>query len=132
MTDCVVAEPGGVSLSDRYQILEGTLGGVLTNCTDSNDDGDIDLSDCDLTDEEIGLITDTFASHHFNFVLPDMDQGEYDVVAWFGTVACNDVSSTGEAEALSYAAAAIGKYMLTVQQVRATSDGIINIEITEQ
>lgn len=129
--DCVIAKPGTISLSDRFQILEGTLGGVLTSCTDSNGDGDIDLSDCELTDEEISLVLDTFSSHHFNFVLPNMDQGEYDVIAVFGTEACNEISSTVDAEALAYAKAGIGKYMLTVQQVRATSDGIIDMEIVE-
>jgi hypothetical protein len=124
--DCEVAAPGPVFLADRFQILDGTLGGVLTNCTDSNGDGDIDLSECELTDEEIGLVIDTLSSHHFNFVLPDMDQGDYDIVALFATEACNQVSSEGDAEAAAYARAALGKYMLTVQQVRATKTGIID------
>ena len=130
-SDCQIAAPGTVVLADRFQILEGALGGVLTNCTDSNDDGDIDLTDCELTDEEIGLIIDTLSSHHFNFVLPDMDQGDYDIVALFSTGACNEVTAEDGAEALAYAAAAIGKSMVTVQQVRATKDGIIDAEIIE-
>ena len=131
MTDCVIAEPGGVTLNDRFQILEGTLGGVLSECTDSNGDGIISVDECTLTDEEIGLVLDTLSAHHFNFVLPDMDQGEYDVIAVFGTQACNDISSEGDAEAYAFAGAGIGKYMLTVQQVRATRDGIIDAEIVE-
>lgn len=129
--DCQIAAPGSVILADRFQILEGTLGGVLTNCTDSNADGDIDLSDCELTDEEISLVIDTLSSHHFNFVLEDMDQGDYDIMAFFGTAACNDISSEGDAEAAAYAFAAIGKSMVTVQQVRATKNGIIDANIIE-
>lgn len=126
---CTVAEPGFVFLADRFQILEGTLGGVLTQCTDSNGDGDIDLTDCVLTDEEIGLVLDTLSSHHFNFILPNMDQGEYDIKGFFSTEACNGVSSTGDAEAMAFAVAAIGKYSLTAQQVRATKDGIVDMDI---
>jgi len=129
--DCQVAAPGDVVLADRFQILEGTLGGVLTNCTDSNDDGDIDLNDCILTDEEISLVIDTLTSHHFNFVLPNMDQGDYDIKAFFGTEACNQISSDGDAEAYAFAVAAIGKTMVTVQQVRATKNGIIDANIIE-
>jgi hypothetical protein len=129
--DCVVAEPGGVTLNDRIQVLDATLGGALTNCTDGNGDGIIAVDECTLTDEEIGLVLDTLSSHHFNFVLPDMDQGEYDIIALFGTEACNEISSDGDAEAMAFALAGIGKYMLTVQQVRATKNGIINVEIEE-
>lgn len=129
--NCVVAEPGGVTLNDRFQILDGTLGGALTNCSDTNGDGVIGVDECTLTDEEIGLVINTLSSHHFNFVLPDMDQGNYDIVAVFGTEACNEISSDGDAEAMAYAVAGIGKYMLTVQQVRATRNGIIDAEITE-
>lgn len=129
--DCQIAAPGSVVLADRFQILEGTLGGVLTNCTDSNGDGDIDLSDCELTDEEISLVIDTLSSHHFNFVLEDMDQGDYNIVALFGTAACNEISSDGDAEAFAFAVAAIGKSMVTVQQVRATKNGIIDANIIE-
>ena len=129
--DCKVAAPGSVILADRFQILEGTLGGVLTNCTDSNGDGDIDLDDCVLEDEEISLIIDSLTSHHFNFVLPNMDQGDYDIKAFFGTEACNQISSDGDAEAFAFAVAAIGKSMVTVQQVRATKNGIIDANIIE-
>lgn len=127
--DCTIADPGSVILADRFQILDGTLGGVLTNCTDSNGDGVVGVDECELTDEEIGLVLDTLSSHHFNFVLPNMDQGEYDIVAHFGTEACNEVSSDGDAEALAFAVAAIGKYSLTAQQVRATKDGIMDLDM---
>jgi hypothetical protein len=84
-----------------------------------------------LTDEEISLVIDTLSAHHFNFVIEDMDQGDYNIVALFGTDACNSISSDGDAEAAAYAVAAIGKSMVTVQQVRATKNGIIDADIIE-
>jgi hypothetical protein len=60
-----------------------------------------------------------------------MDQGDYNIVALFGTDACNSISSDGDAEAAAYAVAAIGKSMVTVQQVRATKNGIIDADIIE-
>ena len=46
---------------------------------------------CLVTDEAIGLLLDTTAAHHFNFVLPDMDQGEYEIKAFFTTGARAEV-----------------------------------------
>ncbi len=82
------AMPGPVTLSKRVQTLYATLGGVIESCEDLNGDGVIDVkTECEVSDEEIGLMLDTLASHHFNFVLPDMDQGEYDITAFFMTSA---------------------------------------------
>jgi len=130
--DCQPAAPGFVFLADRFQILDATLGGVLETCSDLNGDGTIDFStECTYSDEEIGLILDTLSSHHFNFVLPNMSQGDYNIVAMFGTAACHEISSDGDAVASTYARAGIGKYMLTVQQVRATKNGIIDVDIVD-
>ena len=129
---CQEAAPGSVILADRFQTMSATLGGVLETCDDVDGNGAVDVpAECEFSDEDIGLVLDTLTSHHFNFVLPDMDQGEYNVKATFSTEACHEISSDGDATASTYAAAAIGKYMLTLQQVRATSDGIINDEIVE-
>ena len=129
---CQMAEPGTVILADRFQIMSATLGGVLESCTDVDGSGGIEVPDeCEFSDEEIGLVLDTLTSHHFNFVLPNMDQGEYDVKAMFSTEACHEITSDGDATASTYAAAAIGKYMLTLQQVRAAKGGIINMDIIE-
>jgi hypothetical protein len=134
-----LAEPGPVTLSQRVQELNATLGGVLDDCYDMNGDEVVEIpEECTFTDEEIGLALDTLASHHFNFVLPNMDQGEYDVVAVFmtGALAAVDIDEVsveegGQVTASAFAKAWVGSYMLTVQQVRATNDGIIDIEITE-
>jgi hypothetical protein len=136
------AAPGAVILSQRVQELNAKLGGVLEDCEDVNGDGVVEIpEECTFSDEEIGLALDTLAAHHFNFVLPNMDQGEYDVMAVFLTGALADVDidedsvtleAGGSVTASAYAKAWIGSYMLTVQQVRATKDGIIDAEIIEQ
>ena len=132
-----VAEPGPVVLAARVQVLDATLGGVIESCTDLNGDGTIDVvTECEVSDEEIGLILGTLASHHFNFVLPNMDQGEYNLVAFFvtGALAAVDIDELSVAEGgtvsgSAFAHAFLGKTMVTVQQVRATKGGVIEAEI---
>ena len=138
--DCTeLARPGPVTLSQRIQVLSAALGGVIESCEDLNGDGVIHVkTECEVSDEEIGLALDTLASHHFNFVLPDMDEGEYNVVGFFVTGAMAEVDidevsveEGGTVTGSDFARAFIGSYMLTVQQVRATKSGIIDIDITE-
>lgn len=139
--DCTpAAKPGPVTLSSRVQVLDATLGGVLEDCEDLSGDGVVEIpEECTFSDEEIGLALHTLASHHFNFVLPNMDQGEYNVVAVFvtGALAAVDIDETtltdtgDNISAAAFAQAWVGSYMLTVQQVRATNNGIIDIDIIE-
>ena len=106
-------------------------------------DGQITVP-CEFTfsDEEIGLLQDTTAAHHFNFVLPNMDQGVYEIKAFFTTGAHAEVDICDEGEecsydpdgtvtASAYAKAVINKTMLTVQQVRAAKDGLDEMEILD-
>jgi len=154
----LTAAPGLIMLSKRVQELSATLGGVIQSCTDSiteDTDGDgiadavdgtIDIaSECLVTDEAIGLLQDTTAAHHFNFVLPNMTQGEYDIKAVFTTGAraevnicdsatdyCGDIyDAQGTVSASAEAKAIINKTMVTVQQVRATKGGVIDADIIE-
>lgn len=152
----VTAEPGLIMLSKRVQELSATLGGVIQECTDGDTDydgtadtlpdGTINIADeCVVTDEAIGLLQNTTAAHHFNFVLPNMNQGEYDIKAVFTTGAraevnicdsdmdyCGDIYDTqGTVSASAEAKAIINKTMVTVQQVRATKGGIIDADIIE-
>jgi hypothetical protein len=145
-----VAEPGAVMLSARIQELDATLGGVIESCEDvltlnpdgsttDEPDGVITIAlECLVTDEEIGLAISTLASHHFNFVLPNMDQGEYNLVAFFTTAALAQVdidefsvADGGTVSGSAYSSAIIGKTMVTVQQVRAAAGGVIDSEIAE-
>ena len=119
------AEPGRIMLSSRFQVLTATLGGVVA-CEEG---------ECTFTDEEIGFLQGTLAAHHFNFLLPDMDQGVYKIVAFFttGAIAAVDICDNceGSVSASAFAAAIIGKTMLTVQQVRAVKDSLEEVDIEE-
>lgn len=166
-----IAKPGGVVLSSRFQELDATLGGVIQSAEDTGTwsvvdgecvettyescdpnvgEGDVSCPDgqitvpCEFvfTDEEIGLTIKTLAAHHFNFVLPDMDQGVYKIVAFFTTsaVAAVDICEEGEecnydpdgtVQAAAYAKAFVGKHMLTVQQVRAVNGSLEDTDIIE-
>ena len=150
----VVAAPGQIMLSKRVQELNATLGGVIQSCDvicDTECIGDpivcvttcediVIADDCEVTDEEIGLLQSTTAAHHFNFVLPNLDQGVYDIKAVFTTGARAEVDICDAGEECSYdlegtvtasaaATAVINKTMLTVQQVRAAKDGLNEIDI---
>lgn len=119
---------------------------LFDNCVDlgvveegvSCKDGEITIP-CELvlSDEEIGLMLDTTAAHHFNFVLPDMDQGVYDIKAVFTTGARAEVIIVDNCEdgdcisGSAYATAIINKTMVTVQQVRAVKDSLEGMEIIE-
>ena len=154
------ALPGWVTMSRRIQELEATLGGVIESCEDfltvledgttvgtPDDpvpDGVITIAlECVVSDEEIGLVLDTLAAHHFNYVIPNLAQGEYDIRAYFMTktsaevdideVSIEDCPEEQEpcVSASAYAKAFIGKYMVTVQQVRAVKGDIPDRDIIE-
>jgi hypothetical protein len=156
------AHPGWVTLSRRIQELEATLGGVIESCEDftgavdpegdlpgdpnydDTPDGVINIAlECIVTDEEIGLVLDTLAAHHFNYVIPNLATGEYDIRAYFmtKTSAEVDIDEVSIADcpveqepcvsASAFAQAFIGKYMVTVQQVRAVKGDIPNRDIIE-
>ena len=157
---CDLAAPGPVKLSKRVQELRAKLGGVIEECTFTAVDpaiGDTTINiadDCIVNDEEIALLLDTTAAHHFSFVLPNMDQGEYAIKAMFTTAASANVylcdpqgydltgdstddyttegcDAAGEVAGTAQAASVINKSMVTVQTVRAVKGGIIDAEIID-
>lgn len=150
--DCTVAKPGMIKLSKRVQELSAKLGGVIKECDIAVDtttgEGTFDVSDdCIVNDEEIALLLSTTAAHHFNFVLPNMDQGVYEIKALFTTAAsaevvlCDytnelgyttqDCDEDGTVAATAEAASVINKTMLTVQTVRAAAGGIVDADIVD-
>ena len=113
LVDGVPAYPGEVVFDQRVQTLSATLGGILSNCTDSNGDGDIDLNDCTLAPEEIELILDTMAAHSFNFIMDDLGPGEHSVEVQ-ATISTSSSSGAGSASSN----ATIGNGSVTVEEVR--------------
>jgi len=123
LVDGIEAAPGVVIFDKRKQVLSATLGGYYTNCTDDNLDGITDvLTECDLAPEEIGLLLDTTAAHHFNFIQADLGQGVHNVVVK-SKISNNNVFANGTASS----SALLGKGSLSVEEVQAvnSSDGIV-------
>jgi hypothetical protein len=123
-----IAAPGQIILTKRVQALTGTLGDVIQSCTDADADGTTDIvTECLVTAEQIKLLQDTTAAHHFNSVLPNLFQGDYDIKAVFTAGAraevdictsaaeCSLFDAQGTVSASSTAGAGINKTMLTVQ-----------------
>jgi hypothetical protein len=150
--DCFEGAPGYITLSKRQQELEAVLGGVIEECTfdvtlDVVEDvasgsATWTLDDCVVLQEEISLALTTMAAHHFNFVFPDLPQGDYAVMATFKTDAtaaaeasCSadasycDAEVDGDASAVSHAV--IGKTMMTVQEVRAVKGSLGSMEFID-
>ncbi len=117
------AAPGAVTYDKRSQTLSATLGGYFANCTDVNGDGITDLlTECSLLPEEIQLILDTMAAHHFNFIISNLPAGDHTVEV-LTEIQSSTSSMTGSASAY----ATIGKGALTIEEIRATNapDGIV-------
>lgn len=169
---CYEGKPGYVTLSNRKQELEAILGGVIESCDvelevdETTASGSFSLSDCNVLDEMIALGITTMAAHHFNFLFPNLPQGDYHMIAKFETEAeatadtscayetdypelcdstlhpeidevdCADAGGfpvydatpeyvgcqINDGSAIADAWAYIGKWMMTVQTVRAVKD----------
>ncbi len=115
------AYPEEVTYDKRVQTLTAKLGGELARCTDTSGDGVIDAeTECPLT-LEIGLILDTMAAHHYNFVAPNMEPGVHrcEIQVRIDT---QEAFTSGTARAW----AAVGRGSFTIEEVRARNaeDGI--------
>jgi hypothetical protein len=147
--DCLVAQPGLVTLNRREQTLSAVLAGIIEECSFSAEDLaniEFDLSDCEVAREEISLALNTLSAHSFQFILTDVTVGDWEIRAVFFTRAeaeafasCPEDSPycvTGDGQAAAVSQAFIGKYVLTAQQVRAVKDfngqqNILNLDGTE-
>lgn len=152
---CYESVPRDIVLSNRRQELEATMAGIIEECSveiDVTEDsglitgtsGAFDLNDCTVAPEEIGLALETLAAHHYNFLFPNLPQGDYKVVAAFRTDAqtaarayCDPDSPTydyciveAEASAFAEAKAVINKAMMTIQEVRAVK-GSLDMELVQ-
>jgi len=113
-TDRSGAFPPKVVFDKRAQTLSATLGG-FQSCVDLNGDGVIDVAtECTLTDEEIELILDTMAAHHFNFMAANLPPGNHTLEVQVG-IGVDTSFGAGSASAT----AGVGRGSLTVEEVRA-------------
>jgi hypothetical protein len=122
-------EPDQVTYDKRIQTLTATLGGVIDSCADTgtftdgagqdNDtipDGVITVAfECVATDEEIELVLETMAAHHFNFVAADLGAGDHVITV----EVLGDTNGDGDFDAT----VTVGRGAVTVEQVRAVNQG---------
>ena len=120
------AVPGIVTYDKRRQELMAKFAG-FNNCFDSSGDGVIDpLTECTLDPEELSLLLDTMAAHHFEFVLDDLGSGVHNVVVEAQVITDKGLagSQLGEATARGL----VGKGSLTVQEVRLVKGAVIEVQ----
>lgn len=117
--DGATAAPGPLTFASRRQELS-----VDVDLTGYDLEGYELLIEGDVT---VALGLDTTATHHSNFVLADLEAGEYNVAACFN--ATGFVENTGtdlDAETIARTKVAIANRIITVQEVRAVKDSILN------
>ena len=116
LVDGVEAAPGPIVFDRRKQTLIAKFNGI---CTDSNGDGIIQITEC-TTPEELQLILDTQAAHHFVFVADDVGTGIHTISGQ----ACTATAGSSQGGSWN-ASAAFGKGALVVEEVRLVKGAII-------
>jgi hypothetical protein len=125
LIDGVPVAPGTVKFNHREQTLSATLGGVLESCTFAvSDSGSVTFTkdDCIWTDEDINLMLETTTANHFNFIAPNVGQGEHDIEVVADVSAA--ASSDAKGSASSWAVINIGSLSVEVVRSANTDDGI--------
>ncbi len=113
------AAPGPITFASRRQELSVTVDLGLIG----TDVGDLEI----VGDVTVALGLDTTAAHHFNFVAYDLDSDWYDIVACYDLTALAEVAGADiDVDTAANSKVAIGPRMLTLQRVRATTDGIVD------
>jgi hypothetical protein len=122
------AHPGPITFASRRQELSVTVSldvvGSIPDVCDETCIADNLGIEGDVT---VALGIDTTAAHHFNFVANDLTEGWYDVVACYNLSALAEVAGDDiDADTIAQSKVVLGPRMVTVQEVRATKDGIID------
>lgn len=128
ITPANYAEPGEITFAMRSQDLSAVLGGVLVDCT-VNLDGTFTSDDCNFTNEEIALLLETTAAHHYNFIWEAPATGEYDVWLLVDADAEGVTSDTapqddGTANEAS-ADVVVGPTVVSIEEVRPAKGGVV-------
>jgi hypothetical protein len=127
-TNGVSAHPGEITFASRRQELTvdvslDVVGNIPDVCDAQCIADNLDIEG----DVTVALRLDTTAAHHFNFVADDLDEGWYVVVACYDLTALAEVSGLDiDADTAAEAKVVLGPRMVTVQEVHASDDGIID------
>ncbi len=121
-----IAAPGTVTFASRRQELSVTVDLDIINTDGCTEECISDILGIEGS-VTVALGLDTTAAHHFNFVAVDLDSDWYDIVACYDLTALAEVDGDDiDSDTFANAMAAIGPRMLTLQQVRATTNGIVD------
>jgi hypothetical protein len=127
-----IAAPGLVTFASRKQELSVEVDlDVICNAT-RYANGD-EQAACELTASNlgidgyvsVGLGLDTTAAHHFNFVIPNVPTGEFDILACYSGSGGTELSAEAGASSSVAAKLAISSRMITVQQVKAVNGPVV-------
>ena len=124
----ISAHPGPIVFASRRQELSIDVSldvvGSLPDICDAQCIADNLAIDGDVT---VALGLDTTAAHHFNFVADDLTEDWYQVVACYDLTALAEVSGLDiDADTAANSKVVLGPRIVTVQEVQATNNGIID------
>jgi hypothetical protein len=109
----------GITYCDRIQTLSAELTG--TDCyVDTSDEGTAQDPLVCLDDEMISLYLDTFSTHAFNFLVPNVDSGVKKIEVQANAFALGALGGTKKGSAV--ASAMIGYGSTLVEEVRLIKD----------
>jgi hypothetical protein len=124
----VFAAPGPVTFASRRQALSvkvalDVVGSIPDVCDAQCIEDNLGIEG----DVTVALELDTTAAHHFNFVADDLTSGRYDILGCYDLSALAEVSGADiDADTAASSKVVLGPRIITVQEVRATKDGIID------
>jgi hypothetical protein len=122
-----IAAPGMVTFASRKQELSVEVDLDIVCADDAADPEGCQLTADDLEIDgfvSVGLKLDTTAAHHFNFVIPNLPVGNFDVVACYE--GAGETSLTDGFDGDAQAMLAISSRMITVQQVKAVNGPVVD------
>jgi hypothetical protein len=124
----ISAHPGAIVFASRRQELSvdvslDVVGSIPDVCDEACIADNLDIEG----DVTVALGLDTTAAHHFNFVADDLDENWYEVVACYDLTALAEVSGLNiDADTAASSKVVLGPRIVTVQEVHASDDGIID------
>lgn len=126
----VVTPNRAVTFCKRTQTLSAKLQGFIatSGCFDADGNFRDDLAECTLFTEEIGLMLDTLQANAFNFIVENLDQGVYTVVAESEIRTCSsdpaaNCTTTGDNGSSFGSAAMLGMRSMVLDEIRLDNDG---------
>jgi len=124
--------PGTVHFNTRCQKFDTLFSDVTTKCpVDINGDGIIQVADeCAFTDQDISKIMSTTSANHFNFIAPEVGEGDHTISvearvsasAADGIVATTSGASSIVSSVNASSFAAINLGTLSVQVVKTANE----------